>query len=116
MRRVRNFVSERTASVPPSGIRRFFDIAATMEDVISLAISALGITFAPAALSLMGAEEEVIALGVPYMRVYFGGLIFMLLNFIGNSLLQGAGDTVTPLWIMFFVNIVHVLGNYVFIN
>lgn len=38
MSRVRNFVSERVASVPPSGIRRFFDIAATMEDVISLGI------------------------------------------------------------------------------
>lgn len=38
MSRVRNFVSERIASVPPSGIRRFFDIAATMEDVISLGI------------------------------------------------------------------------------
>ncbi len=38
MHRVSNFVSERIASVPPSGIRRFFDIAATMEDVISLGI------------------------------------------------------------------------------
>ncbi len=38
MTRVRNFISERVASVPPSGIRRFFDIAATMEDVISLGI------------------------------------------------------------------------------
>ena len=38
MHRVRNFVSERIASVPPSGIRRFFDIAATMEGVISLGI------------------------------------------------------------------------------
>ncbi len=38
MPRVRNFVSERIASVPPSGIRRFFDIAATMENVISLGI------------------------------------------------------------------------------
>ena len=38
MNRVRNFVSQRIASVPPSGIRRFFDIAATMEDVISLGI------------------------------------------------------------------------------
>ncbi|MGD1993712.1 MAG: aminotransferase class I/II-fold pyridoxal phosphate-dependent enzyme [Anaerolineae bacterium] len=38
MSRVRNFVSERIATVPPSGIRRFFDIAATMEDVISLGI------------------------------------------------------------------------------
>jgi aminotransferase len=35
---MRNFISHRVASVPPSGIRRFFDIAATMPDVISLGI------------------------------------------------------------------------------
>ena len=33
-----NLVSQRIAEVPASGIRRFFDIAATMEDVISLGI------------------------------------------------------------------------------
>ena len=32
------FVSARINAVPPSGIRRFFDIAATMKDVISLGI------------------------------------------------------------------------------
>jgi aminotransferase len=35
---MRDFVARRVASVPPSGIRRFFDIAATMDDVISLGI------------------------------------------------------------------------------
>jgi aminotransferase len=35
---MRNFVSHRVQNVPPSGIRRFFDIAATMKDVISLGI------------------------------------------------------------------------------
>ncbi len=35
---MRNFISHRVQSVPPSGIRRFFDIAATMKDVISLGI------------------------------------------------------------------------------
>src|SRR3970040_2332953 len=38
---MRDFVSRRVAAVPPSGIRRFFDIAATMEDVISPGIRAL---------------------------------------------------------------------------
>jgi len=38
MHHVRSFVSDRIATVPPSGIRRFFDIAATMDDVISLGI------------------------------------------------------------------------------
>jgi aminotransferase len=32
------FVAQRIAAVPPSGIRRFFDIVATMKDVISLGI------------------------------------------------------------------------------
>lgn len=35
---MRDFVSKRVAAVPPSSIRRFFDIAATMDDVISLGI------------------------------------------------------------------------------
>ncbi len=35
---MRNRISQRVAAVPPSGIRRFFDIAATMKDVISLGI------------------------------------------------------------------------------
>lgn len=33
-----NRISNRVAAVPPSGIRKFFDIAATMQDVISLGI------------------------------------------------------------------------------
>lgn len=33
-----SYVSERVQDTPPSGIRRFFDIAATMDDVISLGI------------------------------------------------------------------------------
>ncbi len=35
---MRDFVSERARAIPPSGIRRFFDIAQTMEDVISLGV------------------------------------------------------------------------------
>lgn len=35
---MRDFVARRIKQVPPSGIRRFFDIAATMDDVISLGI------------------------------------------------------------------------------
>ncbi len=35
---MRNFVSERAAGIPPSGIRKFFDLVLTMEDVISLGV------------------------------------------------------------------------------
>jgi aminotransferase len=35
---MRNFISQKVQAIPPSGIRKFFDIAATMDDVISLGI------------------------------------------------------------------------------
>ena len=35
---MRDYVSARVNSIPPSGIRKFFDIAATMKEVISLGI------------------------------------------------------------------------------
>ena len=35
---MQRYISERVQQIPPSGIRKFFDIAATMKDVISLGI------------------------------------------------------------------------------
>lgn len=35
---MKKYISDRVAQAPPSGIRKFFDIAATMKDVISLGI------------------------------------------------------------------------------
>jgi aminotransferase len=35
---MRNFISKRAGEIPPSGIRKFFDLALTMEDVISLGV------------------------------------------------------------------------------
>ena len=35
---MRNLISAKVANIPPSGLRRFFDIAATMKDIISLGI------------------------------------------------------------------------------
>ncbi|ABS54527.1 aminotransferase, class I and II [Methanoregula boonei 6A8] len=35
---MRNFVSDRARDIPPSGIRKFFDLALTMSDVISLGV------------------------------------------------------------------------------
>jgi len=35
---MKNFISQRTQEIPPSGIRKFFDLALTMEGVISLGV------------------------------------------------------------------------------
>lgn len=35
---MRNFISQRTQEIPPSGIRKFFDLVLTMDDVVSLGV------------------------------------------------------------------------------
>lgn len=47
---MRDFIAQRVRAIPPSGIRRFFDIAATMDDVISLGIGEPDFTTPPALL------------------------------------------------------------------
>ncbi|HEY8837264.1 MAG TPA: pyridoxal phosphate-dependent aminotransferase, partial [Dehalococcoidia bacterium] len=44
---VRSRLSERVRAVPPSGIRKFFDVIATMPDVISLGVGEPDFTTPP---------------------------------------------------------------------
>jgi len=44
---MRNFISAKANAIPPSGIRKYFDIAATMKDVISLGIGEPDFTTPP---------------------------------------------------------------------
>jgi putative MATE family efflux protein len=77
--------------------------------VISLIISVLGILFAEDVLILMGASQEVLAIGVPYTRVIFAGNMAIMLLFLINGAFRGAGQAhlaMRTLWISNGINIV----------
>src|SRR4029078_7582811 len=63
---------------------------------ISLGTAALvlgvGVPLAPTILRCMGAEPDVIAGGTGYTTLMFGGSITILLLFLLNAVLRGAGD------------------------
>lgn len=54
------------------------------------------------------APPEVHALGVDYLRIFFYSTVFMALTFTTTQMMQGAGDTVTPLWLMAGMNILNI--------
>jgi len=71
---------------------------------LSILFSALGFLFAPEMLALVGADPDsrVFALALAYTRTMFAGIPFVFAFFIFQSLLQGWGDTRTPLYLMAF--------------
>lgn len=66
-------------------------------------------------LQLLGVSDNVLYLAQQYMNVFFICIPFFLLHFIGKAIFQGAGDTKTPLIIDIIMNIVNIVGNYLFI-
>lgn len=84
--------------------------------VISLLLGAAGYLLTPWLLTLVGAEGEVFTLGVDYMHVFFLGLWAMALSHIISNIMQASGDTLTPFFIIASINVLHVVGNYLFIN
>lgn len=60
-----------------------------------------------------GGDARAVELGTSYLKILFAGTLFLMLNFTINSLMQGAGDTVTPLYLSAGMNVLNVSLSYV---
>jgi putative MATE family efflux protein len=67
---------------------------------VSLVLGALGILVAEPVLRILGADADVLTMGVLYLRILFGGLFTLVLVFVINSLLRGAGEARLALWVL----------------
>lgn len=54
------------------------------------------------------APDEIRSLGVEYLKIFFYSTIFMSLTFTTTQMMQGAGDTITPLWLMAGMNVLNI--------
>ena len=71
---------------------------------------------APIFLKLLGAEAQVISLGISYMRAVASTVYMFSFLFIGSATMRGAGDTRTPMMVMLVVNIVNIIVAYTLAN
>lgn len=59
-------------------------------------------------------DAQVAEMAAGYLRLLFAGTVLLGLNLTINSLLQGVGDTLTPLYITAAANVLNVVFNYLF--
>lgn len=85
--------------------------------MLAFGLMVVGIMSAKPLLSLMnnGGIIEAEQLGYHYLLILFIGMPFLVLNMIANRMMQGAGDSLTPLWITALMVVLNILLNYVFI-
>lgn len=83
--------------------------------IISLFISIIMFVFSKNILTIAQAKDDVINLGVTYMRIISFGLFFNMLTSMLNGILRGYGNTKIPLLISFLINIVNLSLDWVLI-
>ncbi len=74
-----------------------------------------GVIFAGDLLSLMSTPPEVLELSALYLRIYFLGMIAMMVYNFGSSVLRSKGDTKRPLYYLSFSGVINVILNIIFV-
>lgn len=85
-------VARRVGEKDPAAAAHAGAQAMLLGALCSVVISMVGIVAAPQLLHLMGGSPQVVATGAPYMRIMMGSNIVIMMLFLINGILRGAGD------------------------
>jgi putative MATE family efflux protein len=87
----------------------------TLAIIIAFITAIIGLSYADKMFVILGAGPEVLKVGTGYLKILFSGAVTMFILFVGNSVLQGEGDTVTPMKLMVLANVINIILDPVFI-
>lgn len=79
-------------------------------------LTIVGVFASEPLLKLMKTPSDVLPLSATYMKIYFAGIIFMLLYNFGSAILRATGDTKSPLLYLSVAGVINVLLNIIFVT
>lgn len=79
-------------------------------------LTIVGVLFSETFLRWMDTPENVLPLSALYMKIYFAGIIFMMLYNFCASILRASGDTKSPLIFLTIAGVINVALNVVFVT
>jgi len=77
--------------------------------IYSIIIAAVGIFFSESILRILGVEENLVALGEPYLRIEMIGMMTMTFRIMTDGTMQASGDTRTPMKIAIAFRALHII-------
>lgn len=78
-------------------------------------LSIVGTILSPQILSLMGTPESVFPQAVLYVRIYFGGILSVILYNTASGIFQAVGDSKHPLYYLIVSSILNVILDLLFV-
>jgi putative MATE family efflux protein len=101
-------VARRIGEKDPDRAARTAVQAIILGIAVAVVIGAIGVAFGPDLLVMMGARDDVLAIGSTFPRVMVGGSGTVLLLFLINAVFRGAGDAAIAMRVLWFANIINI--------
>jgi len=105
-------VARSTGAGHPEDVKEAANTGVIMGFIASILLSIISYILSYQSAIIMGASPEVAILAEDYLHIIFIFLFARGLIYIISSIFQGAGDSKTPLQVIIWVNIVHVIVAY----
>ena len=90
--------------------------AYTIALILGIVCSAAGVVLAPMLLKLMAVPQDIYAITLLYVRIYFAGLWTVTLYNMISGVIRAFGDSKSPLYILILCCVVNVLGDILLVG
>ena len=82
---------------------------------VGIFLTCVGLFFSRPLLKLMSTPDDLIEYSTIYMKIYFTGIIFMLVYNFATAILRSSGDTKRPLYFLMIAGVLNVVLNLLFV-
>lgn len=83
--------------------------------IVGLVMTVVGIALSPTILKLVGTPEDVMANSILYLRIYFLGILSVLIYNMGSGILRAVGDSKNPLYFLIVSSLTNVVLDLLFV-
>ena len=97
------------------GVHNAVHTTMVMTLVLALVFTAIGVLMTPQMLEWMNTPTDVLPQAEEYLRIYFSGIIGLMIYNMGAGILRAVGDSRRPLYFLIFSAIVNTVGDLVFV-
>ena len=108
---IAQFFGARDEKAANQGIHCAYAIALTAGVFLTI----VGIALTPAMLRMMNTPADILGDSILYLRIYFGGIIFVLVYNMGSAILRSTGDSKHPLYYLIVCCAINIVLDILFV-
>ena len=103
------------------GAKKFEDLGKTVHTSFVLAIilgvlfTCIGIVIAPYMINFSKLPPSVVPEALTYLRIYFGGMVAMVIYNVGAAILRAIGDSTRPFWFLVMSACINIVLDLIFV-